>query len=113
MPKAWDIVRDIMALKKQCWGDEKVFLFVLGFRDAFYMLPLLRPGRRYFTAYHEGKWYVWDRAAQGWLNGPNAFGRLSAWTGRMTQAMMSSTQARLQIYTVDPCTVTKGSLVEV
>ena len=113
LPKAWDIVRDIMALRKQCRRREDVYLFVLDFRDAFYMLPLLPSERRYFTAYHAGRWYVWGRVAQGSLNGPNAFGRLSALTGRMTQAMMSFTQARLQIYTDDPCTVLKGSLVEV
>ena len=73
------------------------------------MPPLLEPERRYYTAYHQGRWYVWTRVAQGSLNGPNAFGRLSALSGRMTQAMMESTQARLQIYTDDPCTVLKGT----
>ena len=52
---------------------------------------------------------MWTRVAQGSLNGPNAFGRLSALTGRMTQALMESTQARMQIYTDDPCAVLKGT----
>ena len=84
LPKAWDIIRDIMALRKNCKSHEEVFLFVLDFKDAFYMLPLLDDEYRYFTAFHDGKWYVWQRVAQGSLSGPNAFGRLSALTGRMT-----------------------------
>ena len=99
-----------MALRKQCGRGEQVHLFALDFRDAFYMRPLRRDERRYFTAYHQGRWYVWERVAQGSLNGPNVFGRLSALTGRMTQALMSSTGARLQIYTDDLCTVLKGDL---
>ena len=113
LPKAWDIIRDIMALRKACREGESVYLFVLDFKDALYMLPLLSDERRYFTAYHQGRWYVWERVAQGSLNGPNAFGRLSALTGRMTQGLMSSTGARVQIYTDDPCTVMKGSESEV
>ena len=59
LPKAWDIIRDIMALRKNCKSHEEVFLFLLDFKDAFYMLPLLDEEYRYFTAFHDGKWYVW------------------------------------------------------
>ena len=109
LPKAWDIIRDAMALRKACKKHEEVFSFVLDFKDAFYMLPLLSHERRYFTAYHRGRRYVWSTVAQGSLNGPNASGRLSALTGRMTQAMIESTGARVQIYTDDPCSVLRGS----
>ena len=54
LPKCWDIVRDVMALRKGCKRGESIFLFVLDFRDAFYMLPLLPNERQYFTAYHSG-----------------------------------------------------------
>ena len=37
LSKCWDVVRDAMALKKQCAGDEGISLFVLDFRDAFYI----------------------------------------------------------------------------
>ena len=39
IPKAWEIVRDVMALKKICKQGEQVCLFVLDFKDAFYMPP--------------------------------------------------------------------------
>ena len=47
--------------------------------------------------------------AQGSLNGPNTFGRLSALTGRITQGFAHDAAARTQIYTDDPCTVLKGT----
>ena len=45
---------------------------------------------------------MWQRVAQGSLNGPNTFGRLSAAVGRMTSGMLQEHEARLQIYTDDP-----------
>ena len=57
LPKCWDVVRDGMALKKQCAEDEYIYLFVLDFRDAFYMRPLLPKERRFFTAVYNGRWY--------------------------------------------------------
>ena len=65
LPKAWGVVRDAMALRKTCKQHEEVILFVLDFKHAFYMLPLLDYERRYFTAHHRGRWYVWSRVARG------------------------------------------------
>ena len=65
LPKAWGIIRGIMALRKACCEGESVYLFVLEFKDAFYMLPLLSDERRYFTAYHQG----WGMCGSGWLRG--------------------------------------------
>ena len=109
LPKCWDVLRDIMALRKGCKRGEKIALFVLDFRDAFYMLPLLASERKYFTAFRDGKWYVWERIAQGSVNGPNAFGRRSALTGRITQGFVHEASARTQICTDDPCTVLRGT----
>ena len=113
LPKCWDIIRDIMALKKVCGDSEEVLLFVLDFKDAFYMLPLLDRERQYFSAYHDGAWYVWERVAQGSVNGPNAFGRLSALVGRLSQSLFGDSEARINIYTDDPCTVLRGSRREI
>ena len=66
------------------------------FKDAFYMLPVLDAERKYFTTMYKGEIYIWDRVAQGSVNGPNVFGRLSALTARMTQSLLSPDEARLQ-----------------
>ena len=52
---------------------------------------------------------MWARVAQGSVNGPNVFGRLSALAARMTQALVSTSEARLQQYIDDPCTTITGT----
>ena len=74
------------------------------------MLPLGFDEQPYFSAAYRGKVYVWGRVAQGSLNGPNIFGRLSALTGRITQGCFSPADLRLQIYADDPCAVVRGSM---
>ena len=41
LPKCWDIIRDVMALKKVRDVSEEVLLFVLDFKAAFYMLLVM------------------------------------------------------------------------
>ena len=45
---------------------------------------------------------AWVRLGQGSLNGPTLFGRLSAFVGRASQAILHEIGARIQIYTDDP-----------
>ena len=82
---------------------------MLDFADAFYMLPLVDCEKRYYVAYYDGFFYCWDRIAQGSLNGPTAFGRLSALTSRMTQALYPDGELQLQVYTDDPCAAIRGT----
>ena len=98
-----------MKLKRRAGDGEVIELFVLDFRDAFYMLPLLPEERKYFVAHFRGCFYMWERIAQGSLNGPGVFGRLSALTGRMSQPLYPAEVMQLQIYTDDPCAVLRGS----
>ena len=98
-----------MELKRRATKGEGIELLVLDFRDAFYMLPLLPEERKYFVAHFRGSFYLWERIAQGSLNGPGVFGRLSALTGRMTQSLFPSEYMQLQIYTDDPCAVMRGT----
>ena len=39
LPKAWDIIRDVLEMQALCIHDESLELFVLNLSDAFYMLP--------------------------------------------------------------------------
>ena len=108
LPKLWDVVGDAVHLYSCCEPGESVSFFVCDFRDAFYMLPVLARERRCFCTAFGGCIYVWARVAQGSVNGPNVFGRLSALTARMTQALVSPDEARLQQYIDDPCTTMRG-----
>ena len=109
LPKAWNVVAAIMDLKKRAGKQEIIELMVLDFSDAFYMLPLLPEERKYFAAHLGDSFYLWDRIAQGSLNGPGVFGRLSALTARMTQSLFPSDRMQLQVYTDDPIAVMRGT----
>ena len=108
LPKAWDVVSGIMELQKRVVDGEVVEFVVLDFADAFYMLPLRGDERSYFTAQYRGEFFVWMRIAQGSINGPTAFGRLSALTARMTQGLYHASRLQLQVYTDDPCAAIRG-----
>ena len=109
LPKAWDVVAAVRDLKKRAGKQDIIELMVLDFSDAFYMLPLLPEERKYFVAHLGDSFYLWDRIAQGSLNGPGVFGRLSALTARMPQALFSPDRVQLQVYTDDPIAVLRGT----
>ena len=102
LPRIWDAIRDGLELMLYGEPGHTLDFMVLDFRDAFYMLPLAHAEQRYFSAFYKGRFYVWQRVAQGSLNGPNTFGRLSAAVGRMTAGLLQDHEARLQLYVDDP-----------
>ena len=54
------------------------------------------------TFQYKGEICVYKRVAQGPLDGPSLYGRVSAVVGRCTQSLLDSDEARTQIYTDDP-----------
>jgi hypothetical protein len=85
--------------------------FVLDFKDAFWLLPLLPRERKYFVAFYKGKFLVWLRVGQGSRNGPQLWGRAAALLGRFTQSMFSDREARFQIYIDDPIAIIRGNRI--
>ena len=81
----------------------------LDFQDVFFMVPLLAEECAIRGTLYRGRWYIWDRIAQGSINGPSVYGRLSALTGRMGQGMFDTTELRTQVYIDDPCSVIRGT----
>ena len=109
LPRAWHVIKDALQLGNLCVDGESLVFAVCDFTDAFFMIPLHRDEQRYFVASYRGAFYVWLRAAQGSVNGPNVFGRLSAWVGRCTQACFDDAEARLHIYSDDPNAIVRGA----
>ena len=111
LPRAWDLVRDGMRLKdlaQQRGEDPSLFYFVCDLTDAFYKVPLAPEERHYFTLCYQGAYYCWNRVGQGSLNGPTLFGRFSTMLGRISQSILDSDHATLQIYVDDPVAVIRG-----
>ena len=88
LPKVWDVIRDVLHFHTILQPGEGVELMVCDFTDAFYMVPLAGDEQRYYAAMYDNEVYVWGRVAQGSLNGPNIFGRLSALVGRLSQSFL-------------------------
>lgn len=109
LPRAWHVIKDALQLAAMKKDEEEITFAVCDFTDAFYMIPLHRDEQRYFVASHKGCIYVWRRIAQGSLNGPNVFGRLSALVGRCTQACFDPAELRLHIYSDDPIAVMRAT----
>ena len=57
-------------------------------------------------AEYRGQFFVWRRVAQGCVNGPQAWGRISALVSRLVQSMSSDGELELQTYTDDPIATT-------
>ena len=109
-PLVTDVVDDSLFLLSQCANlSEQVELIVLDFKDAFWQLPLLKCERKYFVAKFKDIFIVWVRVAQGSKNGPQLWGRISAFTGRCTQSLYPANHVRAQIYTDEPVVVARGT----
>ena len=76
------------------------FMFVIS--PMFYKVPLDPKEQRFFAFQYRGEVYVYNRVAQGSLDGPSLYGRLSSFIGRCTQSLLDPNEARTQIYTDDP-----------
>ena len=107
LPGAWHILSDVLELRADPGQVRR--LFVCDFSDAFFMAPLEASEQKYFVTSHQGKYYLWLRVAQGSINGPNLFGRLSALIGRCSQGLFNPTELRLHIYQDDPCAALVGT----
>ena len=76
--------------------------FVCDFPDAFFAVPLNPQERCYFATQYMGYTYVWNRVAQGSLDGPTLYGRVAALVARLTQSILDANVARCQLYIDDP-----------
>ena len=116
LPRAWDLVKDAMRLKKaaveQGAGTHLTY-FVCDVADAFYKVPLAAEEQQYFTLCYQGEYYIWRRVGQGSLNGPTLFGRLAAMIGRISQSVLDPNIASIQIYVDDPIVTIRGTPEEV
>ena len=87
MPKVTDVVSGVLTKMNQMVTGEVVEQLVLDFSDVLFKVPNRPDERQWFVACFRGKLIVWRRIAQGCVNGPQAWGRLSALVGRLTASV--------------------------
>ncbi len=109
LPRAVDVVDDIMSLECDADEGEGVQLLVLDFSDAFWQIPLHPTERRFFTARVRNRWYAFLRAAQGSRGAPLLWGRTVGLVMRLTQGVYPPRKGRIECYVDDPVACFAGT----
>jgi len=87
---------------------EGLELLVLDFKDAFKQLHVSPKERRYLAGRVGNQYFVYLRLLFGVGSGPLVWGRVAAWIGQSTQAILGG-EGRVYIYVDDPLIVLKGT----
>ena len=97
-PRVADLVYGVLKIMDTVVPEEGIYFLVLDFVDAFFRVPLNPAERHFYVVQYAGRFLQWNRVAQGSTNGPQAFGRLAALVGRLTQSAMDDGRAKLHIH---------------
>ena len=116
LPRVSDAIQSTLALMGDCRGDETVTFLIADIVDAFWLIPLKKCERRFFTARLRGVYYSFERTAQGSRSAPLTFAAIIALASRWVQSILSTAryggmhteEARLQTYVDDPIFSIRG-----
>lgn len=116
LPRVSDAIQSTLALMGDCRGDETVTFLIADIVDAFWLIPLKKCERRFFTARLKGVYYSFERTAQGSRSAPLTFAAIIALASRRIQSILSTArhggmhteEARLQTYVDDPIFSIRG-----
>ena len=78
-------------------GLYTMLLGVLDLSDAFWLIPLHKDERRFFTTRLQGKYYAFLRTAQGSRGAPLTWSRFGALLTRLMQGVLGGDHARLDL----------------
>ena len=104
-----DLVFDTMCAHKETQEWQNIEWLVLDITDAFWTLGLRPRERRFFVGKLRGRYFVYNRLAQGSRGAPLAWCRFFALVGRLTLALFSKRECREQAYVDDPAFTITGS----
>ena len=65
LPRAVDAVLYMLELMSEMEDEEDIWMFVIDFIDAFFLIPLSRKERRFFVAFFRKKYYIFRSNSQG------------------------------------------------
>ena len=103
LPRVSDAIQSILATMAK---GQKVTLLIADITDAFWLVPLRKQERKFFTATLRGRYYSFNRTAQGSRSAPLTFAALLAVAGRWIAS--ASNEMHVQIYVDDPIAVLSG-----
>ena len=114
LPRLFDVINAILDLMgtlepAQALGaSPQVELVCMDFKDAFKMLRSAEEEQRFLAGRACDGWFYYERVLFGVRSGPLVWGRVAAWVGRCTQAVMKPSEGRLSIFVDDPLLAVAG-----
>lgn len=116
LPRISDAVQSALKMSYHCGQGESVSLFIADVSDAFWLVPLMKTEQKYFAAKLGGRYYLFQRAAQGSRGVPLTFAVLMALASRFVQSLLcfatggdAMPEGMIQVYLDDPLAILKGS----
>jgi len=106
-----DAVSDAMEMATDEAGENDTMLFgVLDFTDAFWMIPLHKSERRFFTTKVGQTFYVFLKTAQGSRGAPLTWSRFGALVARLMQGVFKPRRGRINLYVDDSLLILVNTL---
>ena len=116
LPRTSDAIQQALYMMSDCGSGESVTFLVADIVDAFWLIPLRYSERRFFCAKLSGRYYCFERTAQGSRAAPLTFAAIIALASRWVQSVASTPlkhgnktgEAILQTYVDDPLFAIRG-----
>lgn len=105
LPRVTDAITSL--LRTLARSEEEVTMLIADITDAFWLIPLKKEERKYFTATLRGKYYSFNRTAQGSRGAPLTFAAVIATAARWVAS--ADRDMHLQVYVDDPLAILQGS----
>ena len=118
LPRATDLVNDILALMATAQSPDEIEIFICDARDAFWQMPLHPDERRFYCAMlrmHDGRvrHLAYVRTAQGSVGAPLAWSQVFGLICRCTSGVLRCPAVpdahRKQVYVDDPVLALRGT----
>ena len=109
LPRGHDLITSTLNLWRDARPGDEIEFLVADIKDAFLLLKIAEHERG-FTIITDGEdYYAYSGVPFGLASAPLLWGRVSAWLGRLAQAISQPSRLRTQLYVDDPILACIGS----
>ena len=109
LPRGHDLITAVLNLWETAGFDEEVEFLVEDIKDAFLLLKIAEEERGVTIITDGESYYAYSGVPFGLASAPLLWGRVSAWLGRLAQAVSQPSRLRSQLYVDDPILACAGT----